>query len=164
MTRVPLCAARDPPLQRKPAFMITLKCRCHFLFSRRFVPAAPTSFNHSDPPVVHLDPDLVCVGTDSVFVLEASVSYDHSVCVCVCVSVCRGLGGWSLHTSLNDGGASGTNMLTVTKHAEKEELVMSFTKELLLLQIHTVEGNDFPGPSTMLLDGQNLWALKQKEL
>lgn len=59
---------------------------------------------------------------------------------------------------------SGTNMLTATKHAEKEEVVMSFTKELLLSQIHTVAGNDFPGPSLLLLDGENLWALKQKEL
>lgn len=85
--------------------------------------------------------------------------------MCVCLCLCVGVwGGLSPCTSLNDDGASGTNMLTVTKHAEKEELVMSFTKELLLSQIHTVEGNDFPGPSAMLLDGQNLWALKQKEL
>lgn len=83
----------------------------------------------------------------------------------VCVYLCVGVwGGLSPCTTLNDDGASGTNMLTVTKHAEKEELVMSFTKELLLSQIHTVEGNYFPGPSALLLDGENLWALKQKEL
>lgn len=57
-----------------------------------------------------------------------------------------------------------TNMLTVSKHAEKEEAPTSFTEELLLLQIHTEAGTDFPGPSVRLLDGENLWALKQKEL
>lgn len=61
-------------------------------------------------------------------------------------------------------GNDGTNMLTVSKHAEKEEVLISFTEELLLLQIRTVAGNDFPGPSVLLLDGENLWALKQKEL
>lgn len=55
-------------------------------------------------------------------------------------------------------------MSTVTKHAEKEEVVMSFTKDVLLGQIHTEAGNDFPGPSLLLLGGENLWALKQKEL
>lgn len=46
----------------------------------------------------------------------------------------------------------------------KEEVVMSFTEELMPWQIHTGAGNDFPGPSVRrLLDGENLWAPKRKE-
>lgn len=37
-------------------------------------------------------------------------------------------------------------MLAAATHAEKAEVLMSFPEELLLLQIHTVAGNDFPGP------------------
>lgn len=51
-------------------------------------------------------------------------------------------------------GIDGAGVLTVTKRAGKEEVLMSFTEELLLLLIHTEAGNDFPGLSALLLDGR----------
>lgn len=51
-------------------------------------------------------------------------------------------------------------MCAVTEHADQEGLLMSFTGELLL---HTVAGNDFPGPRVLLRDGEHPWALGREE-
>lgn len=55
-------------------------------------------------------------------------------------------------------------MLTAAKYAKTGEEVMSFTKELLLSQIHAVAQNDSPGPTMSPLNGENLLPVKQKEL